>query len=321
MKVLLTGATGYIGSQLTKRLVAEGYEVACLLRKDSKTDQIATVIQKITVHVCDGSYSKLVRFMAVYRPDLVIHLASNFRVQHKSEDVFGLVESNLNFPTQLLEAMQNNGIKNFINTGTSWQHYSNEEYNPVNLYAATKQAFEAIIAYYVEAHGFKSITLKLFDVYGPQDPRPKLFNLLRRSIRTGEMLKMSLGEQLLDLVYIDDVVDSFIMAIGRISNETKTEIYAVSGQRRVKLRELVQIYSETLGQQLNVEWGGLPYRVREVMEPWSDHKLLPGWHPKVTLAEGIARMEAIPLADIQNKTKALEINDANRTNNQKKKCN
>ena len=69
------------------------------------------------------------------------------------------MSSNITFGTQLVEAMVANGCYQFVNTGTSWQHYENDEYNPVNLYAATKQAFEDILRYYVETSALRVITL------------------------------------------------------------------------------------------------------------------------------------------------------------------
>lgn len=291
MKVLLTGATGFIGSQLTQRLVTEGHEAAIVVRPESQLNILQAVLPRIQVHVYDGSYASLLHALQAAQPEVVIHVASLFLAQHKPEDVARLVESNLNFPTQLLEAMSQLGIKQLINTGTSWQHYQNEAYNPVNLYAATKQAFETLLAYYVEAQGFKAITLKLFDTYGPGDTRPKLFSLLRKMARTGEVLRMSPGEQLLDLVYIDDVLDAYLLAMARLPEVTKAECYAVSNLARLSLRELVRIYGETVGRAVNVEWGGLPYRTREVLEPCTGHELVPGWLARVALADGIVRME------------------------------
>ena len=292
MRVLLTGATGFIGSQLALRLVVEGHEVAVVVRPDSRLDVLQAIIPRITVHIYDGSYESLVRALEVSRPELVIHVASLFLAQHKSSDVARLIESNLNFPAQLLEAMSQVGTGYMLNTGTSWQHYQNEIYNPVNLYAASKQAFEALLEYYVKAQGLKVITLKLFDTYGPGDFRPKLFSLLRRTARTGNILRMSPGEQEIDLVYIDDVLEAFLMAMQRLNIVTTAENYAVSNSMRLSLRELTHIYGEATGYMLNVEWGGLPYRPREVMTPWTGGQLLPGWKVRMPISEGIVRMES-----------------------------
>lgn len=291
MRVLLTGATGFIGSQLTHRLVAEGHAVAIVVRPESQFDMLQAVLPLIQVHLYDGSYSSLVRALELSEPELVFHVASLFLAQHKPQDVARLIESNLNFPTQLLEAMSQVGVRQLINTGTSWQHYQNETYNPVNLYAATKQGFEALLAYYIEAQDFRAITLKLFDTYGPADTRPKIFSLLRKIARTGETLRMSPGEQLLDLVYIDDVLDAYLLAMERMPEVEKTASYAVSNPARLSLQELARVYADTVGRPVNVAWGGLPYRPREVLEPWTGHEVVPGWHARVALADGLVLME------------------------------
>lgn len=291
MKVLLTGATGFIGSQLARRLVSEGHELGVVARSTSKLDALQVALPKVQVHKYDGTYESLLRALDVARPDLVIHVASLFIAQHKPEDIAYLMDSNLTFPAQLLEAMSHFGIKQLINTGTSWQHYLNLDYSPVNLYSATKQAFEALLSYYVEAQDFRALTLKLFDTYGPGDTRPKLFSLLRKAAGTGETLRMSPGEQILDMVYISDVLDAYCLAMTRLVNMTGAECYAVSNPNRLSLRKLVQVYSETVRRPINVEWGGLPYRQREVFEPWSNHQPVPGWHARFMLADGITRME------------------------------
>lgn len=291
MKLFLTGATGFIGSQLAKRLIKEGHDLAIVVRPESNLEVLHTLLPQIQVHVYDGSFASLFAALKTAEPSLVFHVASLFLAQHKQEDVPRLIESNINFPVQLLEAMNQLGIKQLINTGTSWQHFNNEAYNPVNLYAATKQAFESLLAFYVEAHGFKAITLKLFDTYGPGDNRPKLFNLLKKAARSGEILRMSPGEQLLDLVYIDDVLDAFLIAMESTSEVKRAEIYAVCSRERISLRDLIKVYSEVIGCQITVDWGGQSYRLREVMVPWTDHKSISGWQPKVILHEGIMRME------------------------------
>ena len=291
MKIFLTGATGFIGSQLAKRLILEGHDLAIVVRQDSKLEVLQNMLPQIQVHVYDGSYASIFAALKTAKSELVCHIASLFLAKHKQEDVPRLIESNIKFPVQLLEAMNQLGIKQLINTGTSWQHFDNETYNPVNLYAATKQAFESLLAFYVEAQGLKAITLKLFDTYGPEDSRPKLFSLLRKAARTGEILSMSPGEQLLDLVYIDDVMAAYLLAIERLPKAKKSETYAVSSLNKISLRELVKLYSEILSVNLNVEWGSKPYRCREVFSPWSNFPLIPGWVAKVSLQEGIKYLE------------------------------
>jgi nucleoside-diphosphate-sugar epimerase len=226
----------------------------------------------------------------------VFHLASLFLSQHETKDVNSLIKSNLLFGNQLLEAMKVNQVTNLVNTGTSWQHYNNDDYNPVCLYAATKQAFEAILEYYVQACGIKVITLKLFDTYGPDDPRPKLFHLLSAAATSGETLNMSGGEQFIDLVHIDDVTEAYLTAAQRLieCRAQQHERYAVSSGNPMPLRDLVDLYSEVIGSAINVNWGARPYRFREVMKTWTGGSNLEGWQPKYTLADGMKISQTRP---------------------------
>lgn len=296
MKIFLTGATGFIGSSLAKRLVSEGHELSIIVRPDSKLAVLEECLACIRVHIYDGSYESLRLALEISKPEVVCHIASLFLAQHAPNDVARLIESNINFPTQLVEAMSQLGIKHLINTGTSWQHFENQAYSPVNLYAATKQAFEALLTYYAEAHSFKIITLKLFDTYGPGDTRPKLFSLLRKAARTGEPLHMSPGDQLLDLVYIDDVINAFCEAINQLildSGQSYYEAYAISNYPAlISLKSLASLYQKIIKKNININWGRLPYRKREVMIPWNPKNyILPNWKPIFDLNTGLNIME------------------------------
>jgi nucleoside-diphosphate-sugar epimerase len=292
-RALVTGATGYIGGRLAHRLFAEGWNVHVLVRPASDRSALRDPSVHLTAHTHDGSTDDLIRIMEAIRPAVVFHLSSLFLAQHQSRDVEPLIRSNVLFSTQLTEAMAVNGLTNLVNTGTSWQHYENREYSPVCLYAATKQAFEAILQFYTETSSLKVITLKLFDTYGPDDPRQKLFATLRKIARDQTPLAMSPGEQMIDLVYIDDVLDAFLIAADLLErdNVPKLREYAVSSGAVVKLRDLVALYGRIIGRPLPIKWSGRPYRPREMMNPWSGGVVLPGWRPKVELEAGIRRME------------------------------
>ncbi len=291
-KALLTGATGFVGSNIARRLAADGWEVHIIVRKTSGLDRIEDFSGKTVIHEHDGSMEKMMTILKRASPDTVFHLASLFLAEHQPKDVDALINNNILFGTQLVEAMVRNNAYHLINTGTSWQHYKNEDYNPVCLYAATKEAFETLLKFYTETTPLKVISLKLFDTYGPNDGRGKLLSLLEKISKNHEPLDMSPGEQLLDLVYIDDVVNAFILASERIKENipVNPEDFAVSSGKPIKLKELVSIYRNVTGKTLPIRWGGRRYRNREVMTPWSNGTRLPGWQPLVNIETGIRRV-------------------------------
>ena len=185
--------------------------------------------------------------------------------------------------------MKESGIKKIVNTGTSWQHYKNQKYNPVCLYAATKQAFEALIEFYIQSENFKVITLKLFDTYGENDKRPKLINLLNKFADEQTELIMSKGEQILNLVHVNDVCNAYHLCIKILNNDKfiGMKSYCLSGDKTYKLKEVIQIFESVTGKKINVSWGGRSYRKREVMKLWNKGVKLPNWEPKITLEQGL----------------------------------
>lgn len=290
-RALVTGASGFVGAALTRRLLADGWEVHLLLREGSSAAALPPEGPQLRLHRHDGTTQQLIEIMRAAAPQAVFHLASLFLAAHKPEDVDRLINSNLLFSTQLVEAMAVCGVKQLVNTGTSWEHYEDAAYNPVCLYAATKQAFAVLLRYYVEVHGLRVVTLKLFDTYGAGDTRPKVLNLLKRVALEGTSLGMSPGEQLVDLVYIDDVLDAFMLAYAQLADGTQLnamEEYGVSCGDPLPLRDVAALYAQVSGKPLNIEWGGRPYREREVMVPWHSYRSVPGWQPKVSLAQGLA---------------------------------
>lgn len=292
---LITGATGFIGSHLARRLLQDGWDVHAVVRPGARLDLLHDVRSDIIFHEHDGSTEGMASLVSRAKPTVVFHLASLFLAQHQTKDIEPLIRSNILFGTQLAEAMVANEKFMLVNAGTSWQHYRNAQYSPVCLYAATKQAYEAILKYYVETSALKVITLKLFDTYGPGDPRPKLFTLLRKAITDRKTLAMSPGEQLVDLVYIDDVVRGVLIAADLLMRRCvrNADAYALSSGRPVKLRDLVGLYGRIVGKEVPVDWGRRPYRPREVMVPWDNGNTLPGWKPQTGLDEGIRRMEGL----------------------------
>jgi len=290
-KALVTGATGFVGSNLCRELLKQNFEVSIISKKEFGYNNVEDIKSKLNIFEYDGDIIALVDYMKKAKIDVVFHLASLFLAEHETKDVDNLIDSNVKFGTQLLEAMKESKTKLLINTGTSWQHYNSDDYNPVDLYAATKEAFEKIIKYYTEAENIRCITLKLFDTYGENDTRPKLINTLNKMADERTELKMSLGEQYLDLTHVDDVVNAFICAYNLLEKEKsiKNKEFAVATGEKYKLKQVIKIFEKITNKKLNIIWGGKPYRKREVMNIWNNYSLLPGWNAKIKLEEGLKR--------------------------------
>ena len=254
MRILITGATGFVGGHLVKRLLNERHEVHLLVRPSTDLDTFKDDLHRLVSHRHNTTTKSMIQIVESAQPDAVIHVASLFLGEHESENVDDLIQSNVLLSTQLAEAMAVNDVKLLINVGTSWQHYENADYNPVNLYAATKQAFRSILSFYVETGKLKVINLELFDTYGPNDQRGKLFALLDRLRKTGYSLAMSPGDQQIDPIYIDDVSQAFVVALNRLraGQVNSEETYSVKSDAPVQLRELATIYEEVTGSPLNI---------------------------------------------------------------------
>ena len=274
MRILVTGATGFVGQHLLPYLAKQGHEVYALVRPSTDGSKVYTN----HLYVFEDDIEHLASYLLENHVDGIIHLASLYIAQHKPADIKNIVTSNVYLGTAVMEAAVKAGVKWFLNTGTIWQNYNVEPYSdrycPVNLYAASKQAFMDMAKYYTEVSDIKFCTLKLCDTYGANDTRRKIFALFEQIAKSGECLKMSPGDQKLDIVHIDNVVRDFEALAEKLDNgEQLREEYVVSSGRQKSLKEIAKQYEIDHQVILNIEWGGRPYRKREVMVPYIGHQL------------------------------------------------
>ncbi len=287
MKLFITGATGFIGKHLVVKYLTEGHDLTINLyqKEQSPFDP-----QVKTWQLNENNPQVDIDFFLQQNFDGIIHLASLYLKDHNIHQAVKLIDSNVRFGTHLLECAAQSDVKWFINTGTFWQHYNDSDYSPVNLYSASKQAFEAIAQYYIDTNKIMFQTLKLSDTYGPNDTRPKIFNLWKNIAHSGEELNMSRGEQLIDITHVDDIVAAFYQLSDQIQsnrlNYPNGTSFAVKAEKKYSLKELADIFERVSGTKLHVNWI-LDYRPREVMIPWTKGVPVPGWSPKISLEEGI----------------------------------
>jgi nucleoside-diphosphate-sugar epimerase len=287
---LVTGATGYIGSAIVGFLIQKDWKVYAVSRLESDSYLLERQVssERLSLERYDGSYESLLSIMVSSKPDIVFHLASCVSNGSTIQNIDSMLESNLKFGVYLAQAMQECGVKNMINTGSYWQYFNGDGYDPLDFYAATKEAYQTLLQYYRNVHGFSIINLILYDVYGPNDPRKKLLNSIRNAFNGAFILDTSPGEQKIHLVHVTDVARAYQIAAQILLNSKKPIFYSYSvcSDKLITLKQLVETIEGILGVAVPVNFGGRPYREREILEPWSGERLV-GWVPAVTLERGL----------------------------------
>ena len=289
MRILITGLTGYIGSNLARRLLAEGHQVSGLVRLPVHTAYIHDIQDQITLLPYNGVGPHLLEQMQADRPELVYHLATYYTGSHEMEHVSKLVDANVILGAFLLEAMAACGCRNIICASSVMEHYRGQEYCPLNLYAATKRAFYDLLCYYVDAGILHAGELVLSDTYGPGDRRPKVLNLILEAARSHREIDLSDGQQDYAAVHIDDVVEAFVLAGKQLATgEWKNQKFQVLPDTILSLRETAETMIKICKLTVEANWGARPASDRDMCHATRLYPPVPGWSPQVSLEQCLA---------------------------------
>lgn len=290
-KCIITGATGYIGSHLIRYLLSKGWDIHIIAEPRFGYDNIQDIISVIDVFEYEGDINALCLYFQRVQADVVFHLAAAVITNYKPEHVPVLIHSNILFGAEVLEAMKLSETRLLVSTGSYWQNYNSESYSPVDFYSASKEAFEKITQLYVDAYGFRHVNLRLFDVYGEDDQRNKLWNTLKNIAGTEQSIDVSPGGQLLDLIHISDVCTAYEAAFLLMKGDCniRNKVYGVRTGKLNSLKEAIKILEKCLGKTIKVNFGAKPYKIREVMIPCESYDYLPNWKPYISLEEGFDR--------------------------------
>lgn len=289
--IFITGITGYIGSHLARKLLPD-WEVCGLVRQPLNLEYISDIAPQIKMFNYDGTYDSMDAALGTSRPDLVYHLATYYTGSHSGAHIQKLLDSNITMGLHLLEAMSAHRVPNLVSASTVMAHYGGEEYRPLNLYAATKQAFSDLLAYYVDAGLLHAVTLVLSDTYGPGDHRPKVLNLIRDAARKGAPMALSCGDQDYDVVHIDDVSAAFQTAgLQLLEGHLRGGTFQVVPEAPLTLRATVGKLLHLHNSSWQGGWGQRPEADREILRAIRVYPTLPGWRPMVSLEKGLSSLE------------------------------
>lgn len=299
MNVLVTGGTGFIGSNLIPKLLLAGHKSVLLIRRTSDLSNLRSFTDSPLLKLYDVEREDLNDVLRLERVDVVIHLATLYRKQHDARDIDQMVETNIAFPTRLLEAMANQEVKYFINTGTFFEYRldlsvsggvnENSDIRPYNLYASTKASFENMLKYYVDKKGLSGLTLRLFAPYGMYDKPNKVIPLIIRSAIEDDVLELaSNGYHKWDYVFAGDVSDAFLAAVDVIlSGRIKYEAINVGSGSSLSLREIAELIESVLHRKLQINWGQKLEELNNVVADIQKARDILGWHPKTSLRDGL----------------------------------
>ncbi len=295
--ILLTGGTGFIGSQVLKLLVQNGFNITLLKRSNSDTYRITKELNNITTF--DIDILDIEQLFEHHRFDMVIHMATHYVKYEESSDINPLVQVNIAFPSQILYHSVKNNVPYFINTGTFFEYdianlpiqEDKAVTNPFNFYAQTKIAFEALLKGTCEKSDIKGITLKIFTPYGEYDNPNKLIPSLIKKALSQEKIELSQGYQKLDFVYVKDIAAAYLAAIESIGTlETEYDNFNVGTGFPYSIREVVSTLEEILGTSINKKWGPasqleIPITYCDPRKTWEKLK----WKSKFDLKQGLSQ--------------------------------
>jgi nucleoside-diphosphate-sugar epimerase len=285
----ISGATGYLGSKLCEHYLQKGFLVNALIRSESKnklTDKHKSRLLKFT----EVDFENLGDLDFEMNPDDVLIHTASINTRNVEPSFETLVKINIEYGLKLMSKVGQTKGK-FLNIGTNWQHFKNNVYSPVSLYAASKQAHLAFQAYFEEVEGLQAKNLELCDTYGPDDPRDKLIPLLLCSEKEKWPIELTSGIQLIDLVHIDDVVNSISLIIENWEIPEMNSNMSLTSDNLISVKDLVGLCGEVRGQVLPVIWGmKQPLYNRQMHESWAFHQLPHKWKPEVALRDGLTEV-------------------------------
>jgi CDP-paratose synthetase len=280
--IILSGATGFLGSHLLNNLLKNEYEVIILIRSSSNLWRIENLVPLVTTYNIDKCDLDLV--FKRHKIDIVIHTACKYARNECS--MINVVDSNLMYGLRLLEACRRFKTKLFINTDSLLPRN-------VDGYSLSKKQFVDWLRFYSE--GMQVINLKLEHMYGPKDDNTKLVGwfLSQLKERVPE-IKLTKGEQLRDFIHIDDIVSAFSKVLESKSISKNFSEFEVCSGKVIPVKNfLLQLkkgYEDMHGiSNTRLLFGAVPYRKNEMMKVDAhNHSLLKlGWMPKIELKEGI----------------------------------
>ena len=280
--ILITGATGFLGSHITRALHAAGHRVIIIKRATSRLERIEDITQDLAIFDIEDGPETV--FKDMDKIDAIVHTATSYG--RHGETISQIFEANTAFPLRLLEVAIRSKRDTFINTDTILNKY-------LNNYSLTKRHFTEWGRYLADNGDLRFINIRLEHMYGPgDDPSKFTTHVIRSCMQNVPELKLTPGEQRRDFIYIDDVVAGYMRLLQVVEGVPPGfSQYDLGTGEAVTIRHFVETVHRLTGSSTTLDFGGVPYRKNEIMCSEADVAPLRnlGWCCKTSLEDGILK--------------------------------
>jgi UDP-glucose 4-epimerase len=307
-KILVTGATGFIGSFLIPKLVDRGYDIAIISRLRSNRLRLRKLLSKVKIYKADLLNTRNTHQAVLeFQPEVIIHLAAYYSAQHRLQEIRRIIDANVLGTVNLIEAAKDAGVKLFVNTSSCFVYKRCENklketspLEPFNFYALTKILAEQSCSFYAQKYGLNCVTLRLFPPYGSCDHKRKLIPYLIESFIKGKSPRLTSGKQKWDFIYAQDIADAYLRVLAHFPFPKRHEIFNVGTGTAVSIRELVLNLKKIMHTDLEPAWGKIPEREDEFYFLRADiskagRMLI--WRPKINILKRGLELTAISYRD------------------------
>ena len=296
-KILITGATGFVGKNLVNKCLKQNYDVAITYRNFKKAKEL---FHNNVTYIDTKNNHSLLKGIENFNPEICVHLAANLnRNVETLEDIDDLLNANLIFTCKILECLKNTNIKHFINTGTCSEYfykcgdniiYGNRTINPspLNLYTLTKTLSRSIVDFHLDDLKCNISTIILNNVYGENDEKRMIFEIIYDSLDAKIITLLQSGSKQLDFIHVNDVVDFYLSVIDyhyKVKMPLKNEYHCATG-KLTSIISLIYAFEAETNKNANViltkKYHATHKKVEKYTYPFH-------WKPKISLKEGIKR--------------------------------
>lgn len=285
MRILMTGATGYLGRHLVSHFEARGDDVHAIHRANSNLQSVES--DAIVWHDVARRSDTI---LAEVRPDVVLHAATHYGRDGAADAE--VTRANFTWPMELLDAAVKQRVGLFVNIDTSLPP-------AISGYARSKRAFADAAKARARRGDIRILNIRLESVYGPGDDRAKFQMTLLEALRSGvASFPLTRGEQTRDYIYVDDAVGAIALLVDHARRVPDPYLEAgVGAGREVSIRTFAETLAEaaregSLAADTRLDFGALPYREGELMHACADISLLKtlGWKGARSLEQGLQEL-------------------------------